>query len=417
VAAALSTTLVLSLVLVPTITVSVFAVVEASRSVRRVDLNEIRERLDRLRQALGLSMPLAEQWQHIDAELNHAFFGGPSDTKKSLKPVAEDIVARFDGLVAELDYLGIAYDEESKVALRDSLQAILQKEPGTIDYDAAVQEALRNFESFQQDALGGPLWTTLKRIANPSDEQLRSIALTGVRSTQAWLLSVAGDTTAFVGKMLIGLMIVMVATYFFFMDGPRMVDHVMSLAPLDADYQRELLIEFDRVSRAVAVATLLSAIAQGVLGGLGYYFAGLHSVFLLTLLTTVFAMVPFIGAAAIWVPCCLWLALIDDRWLAAGLLATYGTFGISMIDNVVKPWVLHGQSRLHPLIALLSVLGGVQALGPIGIMVGPMVVVFLVTLLKILQRELTKLERLPWTTNEPQVAATNGASGRTEGAT
>ncbi|HIM31482.1 MAG TPA: AI-2E family transporter, partial [Planctomycetes bacterium] len=54
----------------------------------------------------------------------------------------------------------------------------------------------------------------------------------------------------------------------------------------------------------------------------------------------------------------------------------------------IKPLVLHGQSRLHPLLALLSVLGGVQALGPIGILVGPMIVVFLQTLLKILRREL-----------------------------
>ena len=56
--------------------------------------------------------------------------------------------------------------------------------------------------------------------------------------------------------------------------------------------------------------------------------------------------------------------------------------------------VLHGQSNLHPLLALLSVLGGIQALGPIGIVVGPMVVVFLQTTLKILQRELLSMDRL-----------------------
>jgi hypothetical protein len=64
---------------------------------------------------------------------------------------------------------------------------------------------------------------------------------------------------------------------------------------------------------------------------------------------------------------------------------------------VIKPLVLHGQSKLHPLLALLSVLGGIQALGPVGIVVGPMVVVFLQTLLKILQRELLSIDRSPWT--------------------
>jgi predicted PurR-regulated permease PerM len=61
---------------------------------------------------------------------------------------------------------------------------------------------------------------------------------------------------------------------------------------------------------------------------------------------------------------------------------------VSSIDNVIKAYVLHGHSQLHPLFALLSVLGGVHVFGPIGILVGPMVVVFLQTLLEILNHEL-----------------------------
>ena len=64
-----------------------------------------------------------------------------------------------------------------------------------------------------------------------------------------------------------------------------------------------------------------------------------------------------------------------------------------MADNLIKPYVLHGQSKLHPLLALLSVLGGVQALGPIGILVGPMVVSFLQALLNILHQELRNLDK------------------------
>ena len=110
------------------------------------------------------------------------------------------------------------------------------------------------------------------------------------------------------------------------------------------------------------------------------------------LLTTVAALVPFFGAASVWVPTCLWIYLIDGRFWPALLLAIYGVAVISMVDNFIKPYVLHGQSNLHPLLALLSVLGGVSALGPIGILVGPMVVAFLQTLLKILQRELNLMD-------------------------
>ena len=99
------------------------------------------------------------------------------------------------------------------------------------------------------------------------------------------------------------------------------------------------------------------------------------------------------------------MTLPDARSDAAGLWTTCsGSIRPQVSDavwqttfNAIKPLVLHGQSKLHPLLALLSVLGGIQALGPIGIVVGPMVVVFLQTLLKILQRELSSIDSSSWT--------------------
>ena len=73
------------------------------------------------------------------------------------------------------------------------------------------------------------------------------------------------------------------------------------------------------------------------------------------------------------------------------MLAVYGAAVVSVIDNVIKPMVLHGRSNLHPLLALLSILGGVKALGPIGIFVGPMVVTFLYVLLVMMQKEIDVL--------------------------
>ena len=79
---------------------------------------------------------------------------------------------------------------------------------------------------------------------------------------------------------------------------------------------------------------------------------------LLTLLTMVLALVPFTGAAAVWIPVSLYLFFVlGHTWSAVGL-ALYGAFVISLSDNIIKPIVMHGQSNLHPLLALLSVLGG-----------------------------------------------------------
>jgi predicted PurR-regulated permease PerM len=165
----------------------------------------------------------------------------------------------------------------------------------------------------------------------------------------------------------------------------------MQLSPLDDRYELELFERFNNISRSVVMAVLLSAFVQGLLAGVGYYLADIPVVFALTALTMLLAVVPFLGAASVWVPTAAWLYFAEGRTTAAILLALYGAGVVSAIDNVIKPWVLHGQSKLHPLLGLLSVLGGVAALGPIGILVGPMAVAFLQALLGMLRREIDEL--------------------------
>lgn len=221
-----------------------------------------------------------------------------------------------------------------------------------------------------------------------------------VRSGQNFLASKALSGVQAAIGVLIGLAIMVIALYYFLADGPGMIETVMDLSPLDSRYEQELLERFGDVSRAVVVATLLSAVVQGALAGVGYAVAlpSGSPIFLLTALTMATALVPFVGAAAVWICVCGWIYLYGDHVVngvvahgnpvAAIILAIYCTIVVSGIDNVIKPLILHGQSKLHPLLALLSILGGVQVLGPVGILVGPMLVSFLQALLTMLRKEI-----------------------------
>jgi predicted PurR-regulated permease PerM len=223
---------------------------------------------------------------------------------------------------------------------------------------------------------------------------------------------VAARAPAVIGKLLIGLAVMIVGFFYFLADGPRMLAAVMRLVPLDVRYQWQLLQEFEEVSRAVVTATLLAAIVQAALGGIGYAVAGLDNVFLLTLLTFFMAMVPILGAAAVWGAASLYLLFFaKDTWTAAGL-AAWGLLVVSSIDNVIKPLVLQGQSKLHPLLALLSVLGGVTALGPIGIFVGPIAVAFLQAALTMLAAEIDSLAGPGQTDRERSTPAGPKPGGR-----
>ncbi|MEC7678446.1 MAG: AI-2E family transporter [Planctomycetota bacterium] len=253
---------------------------------------------------------------------------------------------------------------------------------------AAIRTWMREF-------LGGTFLSQAKLFANPSAEDFKSLLSRARQSLQPRFVTFTSVTGSFLVESLLSLVVLVIAVYFFLHDGAAMIKTLMRLSPLDDRYEERLLLEFERTSRAVVLATVASAIGQGVLASIAFYFLGFESVIFLLLITSMMSLIPFLGAAAVWVPCAIYLATVDQRWGAAIFLAIYGATVVSSIDNFIKMYVLHGRSTLHPLFALLSVLGGVNVFGPIGILVGPMVVVFLQTLLEILSHELAERKENP----------------------
>lgn len=398
VAAALTTLLIMLVLLLPITAIGISAAVQGVRLIEQNDANTIALRINQLRGSLGLQMPPYEERlravaEQIDEIVENTQAASISDTDQQLARVGARTVNALALLQAEVQQQhGARYDNqfEQVVTLAAKVGQPSDEEFGPSKLAVQLKSS---FTSLKSDLLGGPVMSLARETANPTRAQVHDMTESALAYVQPRLLTITGATGAFVAKLIFGSVILIVATFFFLYDGPAMIKSVMALSPLDDAYEQELLLEFDRISRAVVLATVLSAVAQGVTAGIGYYFVGMGDyLLLLVMLTTAFAMVPFVGPPIVWVPVCLYLA-IDDRVTAAVSLAIWGVLAVGSIDNVVKAFVLHGQSQLHPLLALLSVLGGVQALGPIGIVVGPMVVAMLQTLLSILQREMTQLEK------------------------
>ncbi len=378
------------MVIVPIGSIFSFAAVEGVALTTSLDFAELSGRLRSVRERLDLELPQADAVHAVEETLAH--WSAISEQGASLEArmgVMRTLRKRVERLRQELDSR-----QEKAIEQLDAILEMLPSESQPVDSQAVdhyslLEDVSLRFDAFRIELSGGALRAFFQRIANPGAEQVRQGQHQVLSMVEGSLPSVTGKTTAIIFEFLLGTIIMVVALFYFFADGPAMLENLMRLSPLEDHYEQELLIEFDRISRAVVLATLLSAVVQAVLAGIGFYFAGVESVFLLTALTMVFSMIPFVGAAAVWLPVSCWLMFVDDRWLAGGLLFVYGAGIVSLSDNVIKPLVLHGQSKLHPLAALLSVLGGVQALGPIGILVGPMVVAFLQVLLKILHRDIS----------------------------
>jgi predicted PurR-regulated permease PerM len=94
-----------------------------------------------------------------------------------------------------------------------------------------------------------------------------------------------------------------------------------------------------------------------------------------------------VGAGAVCTCVVVGLALSDRYWAAAGL-AAYSVVLVGTADNLIKAHMLHGTAKLHPLVALISVLGALKLIGLWGVFVGPMVAAFFYALLNILRNRL-----------------------------
>lgn len=293
-----------------------------------------------------------------------------------------------------------AYFEGRKLILGDNSPADTAGNPSTQDSSAtdrrdAKAEPSETNGSFDLEAAQSWVAEECVELGDGFGIELETadVKRTIAEKTRDWFAPVAKSTAQYVAGFLIGLGVMVISLYYFLADGPAMIRTVMRLSPLDDKYEEQLILKFDDMTRAVVIATLLSAFVQGILAGIGFFVAGLDSAFLLTALAMLLAMVPFVGSTAVWAPVCLWLYFYEGSTTTAVLLGLYCAAIVSTADNVIKPLVLHGRANLHPLLALLSVLGGVQALGPIGIFVGPMVVAFLQTLLNMLQTELDSMAK------------------------
>lgn len=186
---------------------------------------------------------------------------------------------------------------------------------------------------------------------------------------------------------LIGMIVTTLALYYLLADGDTILKEFKELTPLEDAEQDALVEEFGKICRGVVVGTVVAALVQALLAGIGYYFAGLSNVPLMIVLTMILAFIPFVGAGGILTVVSVWLAL-NEHYTAAAVLFIYSMAIVSTSDNVVRAYIIGSEAKMNPLIAFITVIGAIQLIGLWGIFVGPMIAAFFYTLLKLLRDRL-----------------------------
>ncbi|MEZ4452399.1 MAG: AI-2E family transporter [Nannocystaceae bacterium] len=197
-----------------------------------------------------------------------------------------------------------------------------------------------------------------------------------------WLRDLATSTGAFA----INAALMMIALYFFLVDGVALVDWIDEHSPLRDGQTMEILREFRKVSRAVLASLAATAGVQALAALVGYLIAGVPAPLFFAALTFFVALIPAIGGALVVVATAGLMLLSGHPW-AALFLVIWGTLAVGLIDNVVKPLVARRGLHLHPGIIFFALIGGLAAFGAVGLLLGPMIVAFFLALVRIHERD------------------------------
>ena len=192
---------------------------------------------------------------------------------------------------------------------------------------------------------------------------------------------------------LLDIFIILFVMFFLLKDGEVFVDKVERIMPLKGEYREHVFKKLNDMAYAVIYGSIIVAIIQGTLAGLGFFIFGLPSPLLWGTVMMFASLIPYIGSSIVWFPASLILIFegyinLETNLIIKGiLLIIYGIFVVGTIDNILKPKIIGSKGGLHPVLVLLGVVGGLKFLGFVGVIVGPIILAMLVTFINIYEEE------------------------------
>lgn len=190
--------------------------------------------------------------------------------------------------------------------------------------------------------------------------------------------SVFSGVVAVVGDIGIALF----SLFFILKHKARLIELVKRISPLPDEYDDMIIKRVQGGVNAVVRGTLAVAVAQGIVASIGFTIFGVPTPVIWGALAMLASLIPTIGTTLVTAPAIAYLFLNGQIFPAIGLLV-WSVLAVGMIDNALSPFLINRSLKLHPLIVLLAVLGGLIFFGPLGFILGPVVIALFVSLLEI----------------------------------
>jgi predicted PurR-regulated permease PerM len=267
---------------------------------------------------------------------------------------------------------------------------------------SGLVERLRTGEAQQMlahvDLTSKLMW--VKRFVpnfDPASVSPQRLILPVVQQAPGWVAANGAAVLGGLAGLVIGFLMVLLSAYFFYVDGETILDELAFLSPLPEKYDREFAGTFKDVIDATFRGHVITGMAQGLATMVGLLIAQVPAALFWGAVATVMSLLPFVGAAAVWIPAAIYLfiaaAMGKVPYWQPIFLTLYGVLVVSTVDNIVRPWAMKGKSQLPAIPLLFSVLGGMQAFGFVGLVIGPLVFSLVMSIIDIYKRSFRKSER------------------------
>ena len=218
---------------------------------------------------------------------------------------------------------------------------------------------------------------------------LKKVAVQGAQVASGFAVAQAKEIAQDVFIFGVNFIISLFAFFFLLRDGKDLCDKMRAILPMDPKHQELLFDNIVNSLSAVIHGTLVTALVQGLLAGLGYWFLGVPFAVLLGFATGFAALFPIGGSALIWLPASLYLFL-QGTYLQGAILLAWGAGIVGTADNVLKPLFIGSRLRLPTLFLFFGILGGLSLFGPLGVILGPVLLALLAALLDLYLKEYAK---------------------------
>lgn len=221
---------------------------------------------------------------------------------------------------------------------------------------------------------------------DPANFDLRATLITFAKTAGQTLYQYSPKVLGSTLHIMLNTVLCLFFTFIFFADGTALYKTIVNALPISISHEDQITTEVRQMVTATLLAMIANAVANGILIGLAFWVCGLPNPVMWGIVAIGFSLIPVVGAVMIWGSGAIVLLLHGQTHYAIGMML-YGLIIIAQADNVIKPLVMGNQVKIHPALLLISLLGGMNLLGPSGLVFGPVMLALIVATFRIYQEE------------------------------